>query len=733
MLQYLWRYVSDGSILHRNPEVAAMRSSIAKTQTHVLFYLFVLYLAFLGKSAFAQPRPEWKPLGQLPGDAMLAEYFQGQVNQLQSACLAEIATLDDWQHRCEEYRRALREMLGLDPLPPKTDLKATITGVLERDDFRVEKLHFQSLPNLYVTANLYLPKNVVAPVPAVLYLCGHAQVKINNVSYGNKAHYHFHAVWFARHGYACLVLDSLQLGEIEGIHHGTYRYGMWWWNNRGYTPAGVEAWNCVRALDYLQSRPEIDGSRIGVTGRSGGGAYSWWIAAIDTRIKAAVPVAGITDLQNHVLDGCVEGHCDCMYFVNTYRWDYPMIAALVAPRALLIDNGDHDPIFPEDGVRRVYEAARKIYRLYGAEDKISIFISNAGHEDTPPIQEAAFRWLDRHLLGKEREVYDPVEKTLTPQELKVFETLPEDQRNTVIHEDFVPTAQAVFPQNQEEWEKMKVEWIKALREKCFRGWPTDIPATLLEPATTIVRDGIRLTQAKLAVQDRITLPVYRLELATSSAQRVIVEVLDHTAWQNRLRGLKVAFADNLVEDLVTEEDKALPGDESAWREIRSILEGERGTVLVLLMPRGVGPTLWNPEAKKHTQIERRFMLIGQTSDGMRAFDILRALQAVRATPDLKEKPLRVRAGGIMGVLACYAAIFEKGIQLELSQIPATHRDGPYILNISKFLEVPQVVLLTADANPLQLTTDSPEVWQPALEAARRLNWPESQLRVVQSN
>ena len=93
--------------------------------------------------------------------------------------------------------------------------------------------------------------------------------------------------------------------------------------NRGYTPAGVEAWNCIRALDYLETRPEVDPKRLGVTGRSGGGAYSWWIAAIDERIKAAVPVAGITDLQNHVVDGCVEGHCDCMYMVNTYRWDYP--------------------------------------------------------------------------------------------------------------------------------------------------------------------------------------------------------------------------------------------------------------------------------------------------------------------------------------------------------------------------------------------------------------------------
>ena len=69
-------------------------------------------------------------------------------------------------------------------------------------------------------------------------------------------------------------------------------------------------------------------NRIGVTGRSGGGAYSWWIATLDERIKAAAPVAGITDLQNHVVDGVAEGHCDCMFQVNTYRWDFAQVAAL---------------------------------------------------------------------------------------------------------------------------------------------------------------------------------------------------------------------------------------------------------------------------------------------------------------------------------------------------------------------------------------------------------------------
>ena len=120
-------------------------------------------------------------------------------------------------------------------------------------------------------------------------------------------HYQHHGIWFAKNGYVCLIIDTIQLGEIEGIHHGTYSKNRWWWISRGYTPAGVEAFNSMRAIDYLISRPEVDASRLGVTGRSGGGIYSWWLSAIDERIKVTVPTAGITDLKNYVVDGCVDG------------------------------------------------------------------------------------------------------------------------------------------------------------------------------------------------------------------------------------------------------------------------------------------------------------------------------------------------------------------------------------------------------------------------------------------
>jgi dienelactone hydrolase len=287
-----------------------------------------------------------------------------------------------------------------------------------------------------VTGNLYLPKNLDKPAPAILYLCGHGAVKKDGVSYGNKVAYQHHGAWFAEHGYVCFIIDSLQLGEIEGIHHGTHRENMWWWNAVGYTPAGVEAWNCIRALDYLETRPEVDRKRLGATGRSGGGAYSWWVAALDDRIKAAAPVAGITDLRNHIIDGTVEGHCDCMFISNGHRWDYANVAALVAPRSLLIANSDSDSIFPLDGVLRIYEKTRNIYKLYNAADKLGLQISPGPHKDTQELQLAVFKFFDKHLRGEERAIDRAATKQFEPEELKVFNELPADQKNTTIHESF---------------------------------------------------------------------------------------------------------------------------------------------------------------------------------------------------------------------------------------------------------------------------------------------------------
>ena len=563
----------------------------------------------------------------------------------------------------------------------------------------------------------------------MLYVCGHGASKKDGVSFGNKVSYQHHGGWFARHGYVCLTIDTLQMGEIEGIHHGTYRYKMWWWLNRGYTPAGVEAWNCVRALDYLQTRPEVDPERIGVTGRSGGGAYSWWIAAIDERIKVAVPVAGITDLENHVVDGCVEGHCDCMYMVNTYRWDYPLVAALVAPRPLLLSNTDRDGIFPLDGVIRTYEKARKIYELYGAGEKLGLHMTAGPHSDTQELQTGAFRWLNKHLKNDTAVIEKAATKFFEPEQLKVFAQLPGDQRNTEIHESFVPAAPPPdVPADAAAWQPMRAAWRAALLEKLFRAWPSAPGSLDATKALAADREGLHLEAWDFASQEAIRLRLYLVHrTGLDKPESVMLNVLDEQAWQEFLAGMRPAFEAEFHGEILP------PADDASFRQTAERLRNT-AQVLAYVAPRGVGPTAWDQSEKKQTQHQRRFYLLGQTLDGMRIWDVRRAIQAVRSLDFIGTAPLALHSQRTAAGVALYAALFEPNLhRLELHDLPKTHRDGPYLLNVQRYLDMPQAVAMAAENSQVVIHQPDTAGWDYPAAVVQRLGWDAQRLQFRQPN
>lgn len=687
--------------------------------------LLCMFVGFTPSNAADPPK-----LDTSRGDRMIAEYFRLETAKLRDACLTDIHSAADWTAKKGEYRRQLLDMLGLDPLPERTDLQPVITGKTEHDEFVVERLHFQSRPGLYVTGDLYVPKNLKKDekLPAILYVCGHGQVKKDGVSYGNKTHYQHHGGWFARNGYVCLIIDSLQLGEIEGIHHGTHRYDRWWWLSRGYTPAGVEAWNCVRALDYLQSRPEVNGDKLGVTGRSGGGAYSWWIAAIDDRIKAAVPTAGITDLQNHVVDGCVEGHCDCMFMLNTYRWDYPLVAVLVAPRPLLISNTDRDGIFPLDGVYRTYSKVRRLYELLGKPNDLALQITAGGHADTQELHIHAFRWFDKHLKGIDRPIDKVATKFFQPEQLKVFEKLPADELNTKIDETFVAAAPTpVPPADQSVWEKQRDGWLQQLGDKVFRGWPVSGSPLDLKEAFNVEADGVRLRAFDFVSQQGITLRLFVASRAKlDKADLVVVNPLDATGWTEFLATYRPAFAEQFKGEAQPETadqpERARVRFNDEWSSTKKMFESFPW-VMAYVAPRGIGPTAWDQSAKKQTQHRRRFYLLGQTLEEMQAWDIRRAIQATRAVNGLADTPLWLQGHRQMAALSVYAAIFELNIKrIDLHELPTSHRDGPALLNVLRSLDIPQAVSLAAERSQVVIYSPEKTAWQFPQAVAERLQW-----------
>ena len=438
-----------------------------------------------------------------------------------------------------------------------------------------------------------------------------------------------------------------------------------------------------------------------MTGRSGGGAYSWYATALDDRIKAAVPVAGITNLHDHVVDGCVEGHCDCMYMVNTYRWDYPQLAALAAPRPLLISNTDRDKLFPFDGVVDIYQKARRLYELDGKGNDVALQMAAGPHEDLQVLQLYALQWFDQHLKGENNRIETAAKDYFKPEELKVFDKLPADQINTRVQETFVPLATvATPPRSQALWQLQRDGWLTALREKCFGGWPSEFSEREGKPTHDPVEirriAGVRVTRYDFVSQDNLVLSLYVVEPAgvpRSELAKIILQPLDSDNWARFSTG-------------------------------KLVMSGRDGhTAWALVAPRGIGPTQWTTDRREQIHIRRRFMLLGQTLDGMRVWDVRRAIQTLRGIDGLHDVPLTLAADHNLAGVALYAALFEPKIQeVVLGKLPTTHREGPDFLNVMRILDVPQTVAMVAEKSHVVIRQDGEAGWEYPLAVAKNLGW-----------
>lgn len=610
-----------------------------------------------------------------PGDELFHHYLSLQTARISQRFLDGATSWEEWTARRPRLHRQYLEMLGLWPLPEKTPLHATVTGILERDDFVVEKLHFQSRPGLYVTGNLYRPRQVEGKLPAVLYLCGHS----NKGRDGNKTAYQQHGIWFARNGYVCLILDTLQLGEIPGVHHGTYREGRWWWQAVGYTPAGVECWNGIRALDYLESRPEVDPERLAVTGRSGGGAATVWISAADERVKVAVPVSGHSDLECYVADKVINGHCDCMFLVNKYGWEWTTILALIAPRPLLFLNSGHDTIFPMDGNDRIRARLERLYAMYDKDvaKRFDVGVVPGGHVDGVELRLMAYRWINRHLKNDNREVSEPPVPPIPGPDLRVFpedQDLPKDAVNGRVDEVFVPLHRPEIPKSGNEFRTWREKLLDLVEEKVF-SWPEGARAAEVLRANTGNRVVLTTEPGMLVTATRI---VPRPE--KPKRQWLIVLNPDE------------------AEDQLPEWAKSLIGKDDA---------------AVILSPRGGGSFRWTPKSPPN-YVERAHALVGTTVDAGRVWDV-RAVARWLHENDEDSLRVQVAGRGQAGVVAAYAALFEPAIEaVTLVEPTSSHRQGPIFLNVLRYLDVPDALgllapmpleIIGADANAFRQTVE----------------------------
>jgi len=611
-----------------------------------------------------------------PGDEMIQNYLRQETDKISERFADDIKSLADWEAKRPEYVEQYYYMLGLSPRPEKSPLHATVTGTLKGDGYVVDMLQYQSRPHLYVTGNLYRPAVVAegSKLPAVFYVCGHSGRGRN----GNKVAYQSHGIWFARHGYICLIVDSLELGEIASFHHGTYNLDRWWWQSRGYTPAGVEAWNGVRGIDYLVSRPDVDPERIAVSGISGGGAATYWVTCADERVKVAVPVSGMADLESYVSNRVINRHCDCMFFYNTFEWPWTRIAGLIAPRPLLFTNSDHDAIFPMDANDRVICRLKRLYSLYGASDQVNAVVSVGDHAYRKDIRQAAFRFINSQLKFDSRPILDsevdlvsegekPGAYPIPPEKLRVFprdEDLPADRINATIDMQFVPIAKVAAPEAGK-FDAWKKPLLNELRRVTFRYFPETIPAA------NCLGDVEKQTQRLQSEQG------IEFRLWTSAEG--------------------IAKRTNAVLLVVLNENEA--GTTPEW--VAKVASA--GQAIVFCEPRGIGATKWT-EKDPPNYVKRSHALLGRTVDTGRVWDVVAAAKFLMANPKIETSgqggkiSVQVAGTGAAGLIAAFAAIETPEIAgATLVSPPSTFMDAaaPQFLNVLRVCDVHDALGLLA--------------------------------------
>jgi dienelactone hydrolase len=338
------------------------------------------------------------PLNRFP--RMVQEYFVQRVRAIEQTALkrkAALKTKADAEAYVRHVKAKIRNCFG--PMPEKTPLNARVTGKVERDSYHIEKVIFESRPGLLVTGNLYVPKGRKLPLPGVVGSCGHS----TNGKAGDT--YQSFAQGLARQGYVVFLFDPIGQGERlqyvnaalkpqmgvgveEHLYAGNQQLLV------GESFAFWRAWDGIRALDYLLTRPEVDPRHIGITGNSGGGTLTTWLCGLDARWTMAAPGCFVTtwrrNLENE-LPQDIEQYVPKMLAAGLDHDDF--IAAL-APKPVILLTKEKD-YFDVRGAEEAFQRLKRLYKLLGAEQNIALHTGPTYHGYTQENREAMYRFFNR--------------------------------------------------------------------------------------------------------------------------------------------------------------------------------------------------------------------------------------------------------------------------------------------------------------------------------------------------
>jgi hypothetical protein len=290
---------------------------------------------------------------------------------------------DEWNRRADQIKNLILESAGLLPMPERTPLRANVFGEVTHPEYIVSKVYFESLPGFFVTGNLYRPVGN-GPFPAILSPHGHwAYGRLENSVVASVPG---RAINLARQGFVVFTHDMIGYNDSTQLEHrlfGGPREKLW-----GLSIAGLQLWNGIRALDFLESLPYVQRGAIGATGASGGGTQVFLLAAVDERVAVAAPVNMIS---LHMQGGCL---CENQPGLRLDTTNVE-IAATIAPRPLLMVSATGD--WTTNTMKLEYPAVRALYALRGAADRVHAVQFEAPHNYNRDSREAVYAWMARWL------------------------------------------------------------------------------------------------------------------------------------------------------------------------------------------------------------------------------------------------------------------------------------------------------------------------------------------------
>lgn len=330
---------------------------------------------------------------------MMQEYFVARVREIEKLGDKRRAALQskaDAEAYVQDVRRKIRECFG--PWPQKTRLNSRVTGTLDHGDHRIEKVIFESRPNFPVTANVYVPAKRSGLAPGVVSPCGHTasgKADTEYQSFGQS---------LARQGYVVVIYDPIGQGEryqyvdaqLKPRHGGGTSEHLYAGDQQllvGEFFGSWRAWDGIRTLDYLLSRPDVDPKRVGVTGHSGGGTVTTWLTALDDRWCMSAPSCFVTTFRRNLENELPADPEQCPPHALALGLDHSDFIAAFAPKPVIILDEERD-FFDVRGVEVAVARIKALYKLLGAQENLQFSLGPDYHSYGKGNREAMYRWFN---------------------------------------------------------------------------------------------------------------------------------------------------------------------------------------------------------------------------------------------------------------------------------------------------------------------------------------------------